>query len=216
MQITDPQLKEQFDIQMELIKTAMEWFDKWNFLEAINLAVRLRVLLHDTNNSTSLLQQIWVKDKLWYYDSSLHRIKNEGFNWAYVGLMQFVVWNDKVFALLDDSPDVQIVDFNQRRNRNIFIDTDGTSLSRKDVVLNIANKIWAHVGLDFDTSYQKIIKDNSLGIMLSKDKNSHSPIKKLEYVAIRQITHELLKTLFENYKFSYTFEWSWFFMCINF
>ncbi len=201
---------------MELIKSAMEWFDKWNFLEAINLAVRLRVLLHDTDNSTSLLQQIWVKDKLWYYDSCLHRIKNEGSNWVYIWLMQFVVWNDKVFALLDDSPDVQIVNFNQRRNRDIFIDIDGTSLSRKDVVLNIANKIWAHVDLDFDASYQKIIKDNSLGIMLSNDEISHSPIKKLEYVAIRQITHELLRTLFEKYRFSYMFEWSGFFMTINF
>jgi len=215
MQITDQQLKEQFDIQIELIKTAMEWFDKWDFLQAIHLAVSLRKFLHD-GKFPSLLNQIWVKDKLGYYDSSLHRIKNEGFNWPYAGLMQFVIWNDKVFALLDGSPDAKRVSFNQRRDGEIFIDTDGTSLSRKDVVLNIANKIWAHVGLDFDASYQKIIKDNSLGIMLSKDENSHSPIKKLEYVAIRQITHELLRTLFEKYRFSYMFEWSWYFMTINF
>lgn len=216
MQITDLKLKEQFDIQMELIKSAIEWFDKWDFLQAIHLAVSLRKFLHDTNSSNSLLNQLWVKDKLWYFDSSLHRIENIMFQpWPYIWLMQFVVGNDKVFALLDESPDVKIIKFDQRWNWNIFIDTDWTTLSRKDVVLNIANKIGAHVDLNFDASYDTIINHNSLWIQTGDD-DWYQPITKLQYVAIRQITHELLKSMFENYKFKYTFEGSWYFMCINF
>ncbi len=209
------ELEEQFDIQIQLIQLSIKDFDKGDFLAAINLAIRIRFLIHDTNRSVSLLTQMWYKEKLSYYDTSVECIENKGFMpWPYVWLMEFVIWNDKAFVLLDHAPDCKIVSFNEWRNGKVFIDTDGASLTRKDVVFNIANKIWAHVDLNFDAWYEKIIRNHLLWIAAWDRKGWYRPIQKLEYMAIRQITHELLKSIFENYKCCYKFEWSRFIWCV--
>ncbi|RAL56719.1 hypothetical protein BSK20_00400 [SR1 bacterium human oral taxon HOT-345] len=209
------ELEEQFDIQIQLIQLSIKDFDKGDFLAAMNLAIRIRFLIHDTNRSVSLLTQMGYKEKLSYYDTSVECIENKGFMpGPYVGLMEFVIGNDKAFALLDHAPDCKIVSFNEWRNGKVFIDTDGASLTRKDVVFNIANKIGAHVDLNFDAGYEKIIRNHLLGIAAGDRKGGYRPIQKLEYMAIRQITHELLKSIFENYKCCYKFEGSRFIGCV--
>ncbi len=54
-------LNAQFHEQIIILKNACENFDNWAESEALNIAVRLRVLLHDSKYSSSLLQRIWLK-----------------------------------------------------------------------------------------------------------------------------------------------------------
>ncbi|MGO6883290.1 hypothetical protein ACC702_31980 [Rhizobium ruizarguesonis] len=48
-------------------------FDRGDHDEAIRIAVTLRVLLHDTNNSTSLLTHLGIKSTIEYVDTGIYR-----------------------------------------------------------------------------------------------------------------------------------------------
>lgn len=56
--------------QRELLRNAAERYDAGSEVEAKNIAVRLRVLLHDTKSSHSLLAQLGVKERLPFLDTS--------------------------------------------------------------------------------------------------------------------------------------------------
>lgn len=217
LKIENTELKEHFDEQVKLILNGIKSFDLWNIEEAKNLVMRLRLFLHEWTWE-SLLKQIWVKDRLKYYDSSLDRIENPMVQIEfspYAGLIQFVVWNDKVFAILDWNPKAKRISFDDRWNGTIFIDTNWTKFSRKDIVIDMANKDgWWHITLNLNEEYRNITRNWSIGIQIRDDENWYKSVKKLEYIAIRQITHELLKSMFHEYKFNYTFNGNWYFMCI--
>src|SRR5258708_7090311 len=57
--------------QMVFLKTSCDTFDTLNQNEALRMAVTLRVLFHDTPQSSSLLNQLGVKDEIQIEDSSL-------------------------------------------------------------------------------------------------------------------------------------------------
>lgn len=54
--------------QLQFLRSSSLAFDVGNYGEAKRLAVILRILLHDTKRSASLLTSLGIKDKLWYYD----------------------------------------------------------------------------------------------------------------------------------------------------
>lgn len=49
-------------------RRSSESFDNGDYVEGKRLALTLRILVHDTRSSTSLLQSLGIKDKLRYYD----------------------------------------------------------------------------------------------------------------------------------------------------
>jgi hypothetical protein len=62
--------KEQFDQQVSFLESSAEAYDEGREEEAKRLAVSLRVLLHDTGNSVSLLTHLGVKDQLSFVDTA--------------------------------------------------------------------------------------------------------------------------------------------------
>ena len=65
-QQTQDELFQQLKEQLKFIHTSSNEFDKENFSEAKRLATNIRILLHDTNSSTSLLKQLGYKEKIYY------------------------------------------------------------------------------------------------------------------------------------------------------
>jgi len=57
---------------VKLLKLACKNYDDGEEMSALNIATNLRVILHDTSISTSLLSLIKVKDKIKYL-SSVHQ-----------------------------------------------------------------------------------------------------------------------------------------------
>lgn len=55
---TDPELMNHLYEQMAFLKRSAEHYDAGEFSEAKRLAATLRVLLHDTDRSVSLLSQL--------------------------------------------------------------------------------------------------------------------------------------------------------------
>ncbi len=67
---TDPELMEHLYDQMGFLRRSAEHYDAGNFSEAKRLATTLRVLLHDSKKSKSLLTQLRLKSELRFVDTA--------------------------------------------------------------------------------------------------------------------------------------------------
>ncbi len=77
----------------------------------------------------------------------------------------------------------------------IFVDRKGSETSRKDLILAVANKDGgAHVDPVLDEKYADLSRRNSLAWRTSSPRGD-APLKSPEKAAVRQITHEILKSL---------------------
>ena len=180
-------------------------FDNGFESEAKRLAIAIRILVHDTSRSTALLTQL-KKMNILFYDSAspfdpgnlltsncltmIRASKKEGE--ALVG--------DYVAPLDDLSParnKDKKVGFGRWWNRTtMYKDKEGNRFTRRDLVLTVADKEGgAHIDPKLDEAYAKLSRFNSLGWKVyvqgeAKDFRN-SPV----LPSIRQIAHEVLKTL---------------------
>ena len=77
----------------------------------------------------------------------------------------------------------------------VFVDTKRQKVSRKELILTAANQDGgAHVDPVLDKKYTDLAKRNSMGAF-RQTRAGIEPIPSPERVAIRQIAHEVLKTL---------------------
>ncbi|MFA5061965.1 MAG: hypothetical protein WC526_02375 [Patescibacteria group bacterium] len=166
------------------------------------LALDLRILLHDSKFSYSVLGQIGKKDTNFFDTSysppdkvlispfcSLYGVPAGGANPSYVP------W-------LDQNPNDsrRLVPFSEWWNQIVIKDGYSKEFTRKDLILFVADQGGgAHVDPLLDEAYAKLAHENSLGWTSYDNQNPRSPVGDADLAAIRQITHEVLKTLIPNY-----------------
>jgi hypothetical protein len=169
--------------------------------EAKRIAVSIRVLVHDTKHSKSLLGQLGRKSES-FLDSALPITpanKNTHSGLVVTSIVPGV--GAKYVAFLDDGPGGQPahVDFDSWWSSTVFVDSKGRELSRKDLVLTVANQDGgAHIDPALDSTYADLSRHNSLGWTYS-DGGKSEPMEGPERAALRQICHEVLKTLVPGY-----------------
>jgi len=101
--------------------------------------------------------------------------------------------------MLDDVPYKRWLPYRDWWNEIVFVDDRKQSLSRKELILAVANQDGgAHVDPTLSETYARLSRHNSLGWVIS------TPVQALqipnpERAAIRQISHEVLKTLIPEY-----------------
>lgn len=170
--------------------------------EAKRLAVSVRVLVHDTNTSKSLLGQLGQKN-IHFLDSACPVVQgNQNTHSGLVKTSLSLSMGVRYVAFLDDVPHGQnrTIDFDTWWNSTVFIDANGKKLSRKDLVLAVANQDGgAHVDPSLNQTYADLSRNNSLGWVFSDGKNTQQPMEGPERAAIRQIAHEFLKSLIPGY-----------------
>ena len=198
------ELLKQLNDQFELLKILSDSFDSGNRVVAKLMATTLRVLLHDTNSSYSLLKQLNLKCRK-FFDSSvdfeigLHSQRVGSF----CGLVGVSAGASETYIpYLDDSVgDIfGFADFDKYWNRVIFIDSKNTSYTRKDIVLAVANQDGgAHVDPEIDIKYRQLARENSLGYETSVDGKLWNKPDGAELAAVRQIVHEILRSFLPEY-----------------
>lgn len=194
--------------QLQLLEEAADLFDQGNEIEVKNMVVRLRVLLHDTGISKSLLGQIGKKN-IQFYDTIIKDESNVITSYCGLAPILFADGKTKHVASLDDVPQLKKVDFDNWWNAIVFRDMDGYEVSRKDLVLTMANKDGgAHVDSTIDKQYARLCRGESLGRKYSKDGKNWFNMQDAVLVSIRQITHEVLKTLKPDYRKEPTYKGS--------
>lgn len=186
--------------QVELLETYCDGFDQGNEALALPMATSIRVLVHDTRSSTSLLEMLGVKGKIRFTDTASHIMPGNLLgNFGLVVAKVTVGQGGEYVAPVDDVPQHETppsVSFPKWWKTPITVDTQKNEFARKDMILATANKLGgAHVDpvVPADIAYFQLPESfgwQYVGPDGAKDfENSPLP------PSIRQIAYELLDTI---------------------
>ncbi len=199
IELSNEELREHLKEQLEFIESSATSFDSGFESEIKRLAVSVRVLVHDTDKSTSLLSLLNQKN-IDFVDTSYPF--DETNKVSHSGLVQLSLGNrpSKPLPILDDGPFFRKASFDLWWNGIVFVDNIKNEFSRKDIVLSLANKEGgAHVDNKLDKKYSDLRKNNSLGWFDGTIDGKQTPSADQVPATMRQIAHELLKTLMKDY-----------------
>lgn len=196
---TREDLEEHFEDQLKFLQASAISFDAGFEAEAKRIAISLRTLLHDTGKSHSLLGQLNRKS-IQFLDTSgsidpLSIVGQSG-----LATLLLTDSGGRYVALLDDPRlESSMKNFDDWWNAIIFRDSKDRELSRKGLVLAIANKDGGgHVDPMLDGVYADLSRKSSFSWTYI-DGGTTASISGAHRAAIRQICHEVLKSLMPNY-----------------
>lgn len=179
-------------------------FDAGFYAEAKRIATSIRVLLHDTNSSHSLLGLLQIKDKLNFVNTAFpYDSKNL---LSHTGLVSKVMthangaFKASYCAFLDDAPPfediIPLKNFDDWWDEVVIKDQLGEIFTRKNLVLNLVNKDGgAHVDPKLDASYANLTRSNSVGWLFCVNEENGKPLMDVELHSMRQIAYEFLQTI---------------------
>lgn len=207
MSSVDNPLEEKYEQFLILLETLCECYDSGdNDILALSISTAIRVLVHDTNKSTSLLSHLNRKDIV-YLSTNFESDKYP----THLGLVRRINsgvkdgkgGEAKYWPLCDEryfpSPkEHKFISFEQWWCKDKVFCSGQFKLTRKDLVLSLTNKDGgAHFDTAVEEKYDAFRHTWSGGSTLVGIKSSicrgydNIPI----YPAIRQIGHELISTL---------------------
>ncbi len=182
---------------IQALELSSRAFDEGFEGEAKRLAAAIRVLVHDTGSSKSLLGQLGQKT-IRFHDTSVPRHPKTIITYSGLIAMNLTPQGAKYVAVLDMLPPdcpPRWVSFDEWWNRVIFVDQEGSETSRRDLILAVANEDGgAHVDPVLNEKYANLSRRNSLAWRFSSPRGD-VPLEGPEKATVRQITHEVLKSL---------------------
>ena len=200
-------LEQRYGEFVNLLSVLCQYFDNdEKEILALPISTAIRVLVHDTPNSTSLLKHLDKKNIKFISTNTTH--PKEKVHLGLVGRINVGVtdgkggeakyWplcNEKYFSMPEES---NYLEFEEWWGAERIFSSSQSSLTRKDLVLSVANK---DGGAHFDSKVQKKYDDfryawsggsTLVGITSGKARGyDNIPT----YPAIRQIAYELLKSI---------------------
>jgi len=200
------ELNDEFREQVRFLQCSATSFDEGYEGEARRLAAVMRLMLHDTNRSMSLMKQLGVKEQLRYLDTAEPIDQKNLVSTPGLAMMEFSASQDLARGCyiprfqgkppgLCDGP---FIKFEQWWNEHVTKDDLGRLFSRRDFVLNVANRDGGtHVDPSLDSAYADLTRNNSMGWWLSTHtRETEIPFEgNLAFVAIREIAFELDQSL---------------------
>jgi hypothetical protein len=182
---------------IQALELSSRLFDRGFEGEANRLAAAIRVLVHDTSSSKSLLGQLGQKS-IQFYETSVPRDPRTIMTYSGLTAIDQTPEGAKYVAVLDMLPPgcpPRWVSFDEWWNGVIFVDQKGSETNRKDLILAVANKDGgAHVDPVLNGKYADLSRRNSLAWRFYGPRGD-APLESPEKATIRQITHEILKSL---------------------
>lgn len=200
---TREDIEDQLREQLELLQELIGLYDTGKTVAAKSIASSIRVLVHDTPLSHALLQQAGMLDRDFYNTVEI-RDEREGGAWAgsYSALVgvAFGGAEPSFVPNLDSGAMPRWTPFADYWDEIIFIDREENSFTRKDIILAVANQDGgSHVDPGLDPKYKELSRNNSLGHFKGREQTWEG-LKGAELASIRQVAHEMLKTLIPNYE----------------
>jgi hypothetical protein len=186
------ELIEHLKDQIYFLKNSCTSYDNGFKKEAKRLAVTIRTLVHDTTRSISLLTHLSRKN-IDFYNTSLP-FDEENLS-PFTGLTGIRSSSEGIehWPFLDDGHPSRYanpwIKFDDWWN-SVVINDHKNQFTRKKLVLAVANQDGgAHVDSKLDHGYSNLTKNNSVSWTYEE------PINQIELASLRQIAHEVLKTL---------------------
>ena len=187
------------DEQLGFLKRSCDAFDDGFKDEIKRLATSVRVLVHDTAKSTSLLTLTSKKGSRFLDTADPYDDEN---CLSHSSLVQMHVTKkgNKPKAHLEDVLTSNLLGFDDWWNGIVFVDNARNEFSRKDITLHLANKDGgAHVDHEIDEIYHNLRNNNSLGWISVLGDGRQIAGEDQVPATMRQIAHELIKSLDSTY-----------------
>lgn len=205
---TSEDLLVKLKIQIRFLAAACSRFDEGDAEEATEIASKARVLLHDTDTSRSLLGQVKVKDRISYLNTadpldprnllSHHGLLVIKMTIPRSGQATFdpsTGEGGQYVPALGDGP-VRLSPFQHWWHEIVIKDQAGTTWTRKQIVLELANKEGgSHVHPSQSGRYDKLANKNALGWIYGDGTTEEPLTRNPVYASMRQIGYELEMTL---------------------
>jgi len=193
--------------QLGFLRNSCRLYDEGEVDEAIRIAVPIRTIIHDTRNSTSLLTHLNAKGlKLW---SSIRGAPESAVWYQGMGLHEYWRYGNRAGGSygpsFDEGPGMLLLPVSEWWNQIVYVfsrrpeedptgEIEVTRLSRRDIVLTATNKDGgAHVDEKLTPAYEMLAEDGAVGSFGWKEQIF--PITKAHLVTLRQIGHEVLRSL---------------------
>jgi hypothetical protein len=184
--------KSQLRRQLTFLQASAAAFDAGFHDEAIRIATVIRVLVHQTKSSTSLLKHLNAttinllstsdganERTLMYHSMGTLRVSGDG--------------THEYFAPLGDTLTKHLIPVSKWWDQIVFV--EGTvRLSRRKIVLSAANQDGgAHVDAALDPDYRALLTDGFAGTVFHSRAGelTSAPITGAHFVALRQMAYEL-------------------------
>lgn len=196
--------------QLDFLIDSCEKFDMGKFHYAKQIATQVRVLVHQTNLSTSLLTWLEKQDTMTFC-STASLPKNAIYFISFITLVNRIILNESgsksiehtFLPILNSNKTVgkKWINFENWYNHPVLI-CKPTSISRKDIIMYLSNKDGgAHVDSYVDENIYKISKGIESLVYATDKPLEEDPYQKGEpYInlinaAARQIAHELILSI---------------------
>lgn len=162
------ELFEHLEDQMSFLVASTRLYKAGNIAEAKRLATTIRVLVHDTAASRSLLSQMGVKDKLLWISSGSVDPAN------LIGTFNLAFFDTRLggFGPLPAEFIQRIgsmVDFETWWSEPVMKDVTGDEFSRKEIVLALANKEGGSHVDKLQRRMRALAREGSLGLSMGPD-----------------------------------------------
>lgn len=183
--------KKQLERQLGFIRRSCSLYDQGFEDEAIRISTTIRVLMHDTPKSTSLLKHLDKKDINIFSQSSSIILGGEVF-FLNMGLIK----SGRFVANLSEGALQRRIPLDEWWNQTAFILDDTLKLSKRDIVLTAANKDGgAHVDSHVPPAYEALINfGNESSFTTSMGIYDKEKIINAHFTALRQMGYELLNS----------------------
>ncbi len=179
--------------QLAFLKRSCESYDAGATDEAIRIATIIRVLIHNTKSSTSLLKHLNATT-INLLSTTDGATPNTVMYFG-LGTMRLGDGCCRYFPSLDFGPVKKMIPVSQWWDQIVFVLDPQTRLSRRKIILSAANQDGgAHVDASLSKEYEALSSDGAIGHYTygSNVKEVHQPIEDVHFVAIRQMAYELL------------------------
>lgn len=204
--MSDDRLKGCLAEQVDFLRASAARFDAGHQHEAKRLALTIRVLVHDTDGSKSLLEQLSLKSALSFLDTRTRReppadvqvLEQLGWPTGMVILSMGIGGPTTFKAVLgsDEASRPAEVAFHAWWEESLLVSKDGTSWSRRRFILGAANQEGgAHVQPKPSAWWRDLRDGTWIGAVKVQGPAGEAALSDLAPVVIRQITYELLATL---------------------
>ena len=193
------ELVDQLKSQLFKLETFNSLFDSGNWSIAIEIAVKLRVIFHNTDKSKSLLALLKMQHVHFLDTSDKFNPRSPISHWGLLimTLGERTIANNQFFQpKLNDSTTMNNVSFeNWWNNKKILKGFDNNTFTRKKLILEVANKDGgAHVDEYLNEDYRKLSRENSIGWSFVTEQGEKTPFNNPVLPSIRQISYEAIET----------------------
>ncbi|MEJ7759555.1 MAG: SEC-C metal-binding domain-containing protein [Gemmatimonadaceae bacterium] len=185
--------------QWAFLRKSCAAFDAGDETEAKRIATSLRILLHDTKRSTSLLTQLKLKDAL-FFDTA-ENVNNDNLLPTFGLVLAHYTGTDCRFVAPIEKPlgrPIWMIPFEYWWRKRVVRVPEQFELTRADLVLTLADQDGgAHADDAIEERYYRLSRENAMGYTFTLSDGPSIPVSGVERASVRQIAHECLVSLIQ-------------------